>query len=145
MGCLNLGMISFHYLNKDEQKFWFLSQELRINMKRIQPYINICKSTGRVWEYWICCWPFIWKDILNFAFTSVFLRRTLEMHVQTGHHIYQSEPTHQKDLRCPFCLYQTKNKNNMIDHIVLHRGASNTQQDSVLHLLSLSVVLPWLL
>uniref|UniRef100_A0A673C8N4 C2H2-type domain-containing protein n=1 Tax=Sphaeramia orbicularis TaxID=375764 RepID=A0A673C8N4_9TELE len=34
---------------------------------------------------------------------------------------FQSGPTHQKDLRCPFCLYQSKNKNNMIDHIILHR------------------------
>ncbi|KAM6930851.1 zinc finger protein 462-like [Xenentodon cancila] len=49
------------------------------------------------------------------------LRRTLEMHMERGHHMWQSEPTHQKDLRCPFCLYQTMNKNNMIDHIVLHR------------------------
>ncbi|XP_071339742.1 zinc finger protein 462-like isoform X2 [Trachinotus anak] len=49
------------------------------------------------------------------------LRKTLEMHVERGHATCQSEPTHQKDLRCPFCLYQTKNKNNMIDHIVLHR------------------------
>ncbi|XP_017267920.1 zinc finger protein 462 [Kryptolebias marmoratus] len=48
-------------------------------------------------------------------------RKTLEMHVKMGHSTCQSEPTHQKDLRCPFCLYQTKNKNNMIDHIVLHR------------------------
>ncbi|XP_029294924.1 zinc finger protein 462-like isoform X2 [Cottoperca gobio] len=49
------------------------------------------------------------------------LRKTLEMHMKTGHSTCQSEPSHQKDLRCPFCLYQTKNKNNMIDHIVLHR------------------------
>ncbi|XP_034728534.1 zinc finger protein 462-like isoform X2 [Etheostoma cragini] len=49
------------------------------------------------------------------------LRKTLEMHMETGHSTCQSEPTQQKDLRCPFCLYQTKNKNNMIDHIVLHR------------------------
>uniref|UniRef100_A0A671UGB7 Zinc finger protein 462-like n=1 Tax=Sparus aurata TaxID=8175 RepID=A0A671UGB7_SPAAU len=48
-------------------------------------------------------------------------RKTLEMHVETGHSTCQSKPTHQRDLRCPFCLYQTKNKNNMIDHIVLHR------------------------
>uniref|UniRef100_A0A3P8SZN5 C2H2-type domain-containing protein n=1 Tax=Amphiprion percula TaxID=161767 RepID=A0A3P8SZN5_AMPPE len=48
-------------------------------------------------------------------------RKTLEMHIETGHSTGQSEPTHQKDLRCPFCLYQTSNKNNMIDHIVLHR------------------------
>ncbi|XP_073322437.1 zinc finger protein 462-like [Pagrus major] len=48
-------------------------------------------------------------------------RKTLEMHVEKGHSTCQSKPTHQRDLRCPFCLYQTKNKNNMIDHIVLHR------------------------
>ncbi|XP_045890321.1 zinc finger protein 462-like [Micropterus dolomieu] len=49
------------------------------------------------------------------------LRRSLEMHMETGHSSYQSEPTHQKDLCCPFCIYHTKNKNNMIDHIILHR------------------------
>lgn len=32
----------------------------------------------------------------------------------------------QGDLSCPFCLYQTKSKNYMIDHIVLHRGQSAT-------------------
>ncbi|XP_029999605.1 zinc finger protein 462-like isoform X2 [Sphaeramia orbicularis] len=52
-------------------------------------------------------------------FTS--LRKNLEMHMETGHSTFQSGPTHQKDLRCPFCLYQSKNKNNMIDHIILHR------------------------
>ncbi|KAM4617025.1 zinc finger protein 462-like [Polymixia lowei] len=49
------------------------------------------------------------------------LRKTMELHQETGHSNCPSEPTHQKDLRCPFCLYQTKNKNNMIDHIILHR------------------------
>nr|XP_019954807.1 PREDICTED: zinc finger protein 462-like [Paralichthys olivaceus] len=49
------------------------------------------------------------------------LRKTLEMHMEAGHSTFQSEPTHLRDLRCPLCLYQTKNKNNMIDHIVLHR------------------------
>uniref|UniRef100_A0A3Q1EIS6 RE1-silencing transcription factor-like n=2 Tax=Acanthochromis polyacanthus TaxID=80966 RepID=A0A3Q1EIS6_9TELE len=48
-------------------------------------------------------------------------RKTLELHIGTGHSTCQSEPTHQKDLRCPFCLYQTNDKNNMIDHIILHR------------------------
>ncbi|AWP07489.1 putative zinc finger protein 462-like [Scophthalmus maximus] len=63
------------------------------------------------------------KKILRCKDCSFFtaLRKTLEMHMETGHSMCQSEPTHQKDLRCPFCLYQTKNKNNMIDHIVLHR------------------------
>ncbi|KAM4745873.1 zinc finger protein 462-like isoform 1-T2 [Anableps anableps] len=49
------------------------------------------------------------------------IRKNMEMHIETGHSTCQSKPTHLKDLRCPFCLYQTKNKNNMIDHIVLHR------------------------
>ncbi|KAM9743883.1 zinc finger protein 462-like isoform 1-T2 [Menidia menidia] len=49
------------------------------------------------------------------------LQKTLEVHMKTGHSISQSGPTYEKDFGCPFCLYQTKNKNNMIDHIVLHR------------------------
>ncbi|XP_053277734.1 zinc finger protein 462 isoform X2 [Pleuronectes platessa] len=49
------------------------------------------------------------------------LRKTLELHMEAGHSTFQSEPTHMRDLRCPLCLYQTRNKNNMIDHIVLHR------------------------
>lgn len=49
------------------------------------------------------------------------LKKNMEMHIETGHSTCQSKPTYLKDLRCPFCLYQTKNKNNMIDHIVLHR------------------------
>uniref|UniRef100_A0A8C2WE48 C2H2-type domain-containing protein n=1 Tax=Cyclopterus lumpus TaxID=8103 RepID=A0A8C2WE48_CYCLU len=48
-------------------------------------------------------------------------RKTLERHMKAGHSTRQSEPTREKDLRCPFCLYQTKSRNNMIDHIVLHR------------------------
>ncbi|CAN9512898.1 unnamed protein product [Ophioblennius macclurei] len=48
-------------------------------------------------------------------------RKVLEAHVAMSHSTCQSVPTHQKDLCCPFCLYQTKNKNNMIDHIDLHR------------------------
>uniref|UniRef100_A0AAV2MQU0 C2H2-type domain-containing protein n=1 Tax=Knipowitschia caucasica TaxID=637954 RepID=A0AAV2MQU0_KNICA len=48
-------------------------------------------------------------------------KRNLDLHEQMGHSTLQSEPTHQKNLCCPFCLYQSKNKNNMIDHIILHR------------------------
>ncbi|CAJ1069194.1 zinc finger protein 462-like isoform X2 [Xyrichtys novacula] len=48
-------------------------------------------------------------------------RKRLEMHMEMGHFSHHSEPTHQKHLSCPFCLYQTKNKNSMIDHIILHR------------------------
>uniref|UniRef100_A0A1A7YFS5 C2H2-type domain-containing protein n=2 Tax=Iconisemion striatum TaxID=60296 RepID=A0A1A7YFS5_9TELE len=49
------------------------------------------------------------------------LRKTLELHSQMGHSTYESKPTHHQIIRCPFCLYHTKNKNIMIDHIVLHR------------------------
>ncbi|CAM9143122.1 unnamed protein product [Lampetra planeri] len=49
------------------------------------------------------------------------IRKSLDMHMETGHSTSQSEPPDQRDLRCPFCLYQTKNKNSMIDHIILHR------------------------
>ncbi|XP_063770207.1 zinc finger protein 462 isoform X1 [Pseudophryne corroboree] len=41
------------------------------------------------------------------------------MHVEAGHSTTPKEGP--KDLRCPFCLYHTKYKHNMIDHIVLHR------------------------
>lgn len=71
------------------------------------------------------------KVVSKHLFLLRFIRKTLEMHMETCHSTCQSEPTHQKDLRCPFCLYQTKNKNNMIDHIVLHRGRLDAQQDPV--------------
>ncbi|XP_074850728.1 zinc finger protein 462 isoform X3 [Carettochelys insculpta] len=41
------------------------------------------------------------------------------MHVDAGHSVVPEEGP--KDLRCPLCLYHTKYKRNMIDHIVLHR------------------------
>ncbi|KAM3938343.1 zinc finger protein 462 isoform 3-T4 [Leptodactylus fuscus] len=41
------------------------------------------------------------------------------MHVEAGHSTLPEEGP--KDLRCPLCLYHTKYKHNMIDHIVLHR------------------------
>ncbi|XP_064901112.1 zinc finger protein 462-like isoform X2 [Columba livia] len=41
------------------------------------------------------------------------------MHVEAGHSSVPEEGP--KDLRCPLCLYHTKYKCNMIDHIVLHR------------------------
>ncbi|XP_073492237.1 zinc finger protein 462 isoform X1 [Aquarana catesbeiana] len=41
------------------------------------------------------------------------------MHVDAGHSSVPQEGP--KDLRCPLCLYHTKYKHNMIDHIVLHR------------------------
>ncbi|XP_029460754.1 zinc finger protein 462 isoform X2 [Rhinatrema bivittatum] len=48
------------------------------------------------------------------CFKSVFT-----MHVEAGHSVIPVEGP--KDLRCPLCLYHTKYKHNMIDHIVLHR------------------------
>ncbi|XP_075682280.1 zinc finger protein 462 isoform X2 [Rhinoderma darwinii] len=41
------------------------------------------------------------------------------MHVEAGHSAIPEEGP--KELRCPLCLYHTKYKHNMIDHIVLHR------------------------
>ncbi|XP_075594947.1 zinc finger protein 462-like isoform X3 [Balearica regulorum gibbericeps] len=41
------------------------------------------------------------------------------MHVEAGHSAVPEEGP--KDLRCPLCLYHTKYKHNMIDHIVLHK------------------------
>lgn len=55
------------------------------------------------------------------------LRSAFTMHVEAGHSAVPEEGP--KDLRCPLCLYHTKYKRNMIDHIVLHRG--NLQTDSV--------------
>lgn len=47
-------------------------------------------------------------------------RSAFTMHVEAGHSAVPEEGP--KDLRCPLCLYHTKYKRNMIDHIVLHRG-----------------------
>lgn len=33
-----------------------------------------------------------------------------------------SKPNHVEDIHCPFCLYQTENKNKLIHHIISHRG-----------------------
>lgn len=50
-------------------------------------------------------------------------KNKLSMHAEAGHNGNNNnvpeEPA--KDLRCPLCLYHTKNKSNMVDHIVLHR------------------------
>lgn len=50
-------------------------------------------------------------------------KNKLTMHAEAGHNSNNNsvpeEPT--KDLRCPLCLYHTKNKSNMVDHIILHR------------------------
>ncbi|KAG9354149.1 hypothetical protein JZ751_012273 [Albula glossodonta] len=46
-------------------------------------------------------------------------KSTFTMHVEAGHVSTPEEGP--KDLRCPLCLYHTKYKSNMIDHIVLHR------------------------
>ncbi|XP_041720548.2 zinc finger protein 462 isoform X2 [Coregonus clupeaformis] len=46
-------------------------------------------------------------------------RKKLDIHIETAHASSATEAP--KDLRCPLCLYHTKNKNCMIDHIILHR------------------------
>ncbi|XP_062905183.1 zinc finger protein 462 isoform X1 [Mobula hypostoma] len=46
-------------------------------------------------------------------------RSTFSMHVEGSHTAPLVEGP--KDLRCPLCLYHTKYKSSMIDHIVLHR------------------------
>lgn len=42
--------------------------------------------------------------------------------LETCHSVCLSKPKRVEDFRCPFCLYQTENKNNLIDHIISHRG-----------------------
>ncbi|XP_077376795.1 zinc finger protein 462-like isoform X2 [Festucalex cinctus] len=49
------------------------------------------------------------------------LKRAMRVHMDTGHSTFQKEAPPQDGFRCPFCLYQTNNKNNMIDHVLLHR------------------------
>ncbi|XP_035292376.1 zinc finger protein 462-like isoform X2 [Anguilla anguilla] len=46
-------------------------------------------------------------------------RPAFSLHVGAGHPSVPEE--NPKDLRCPLCLYHTKYKGSMIDHIVLHR------------------------
>ncbi|KAM8872246.1 zinc finger protein 462 [Synchiropus picturatus] len=47
-------------------------------------------------------------------------RNTFTAHVKAGHKNETTEEPAQ-DLRCPLCLYHTKQKSNMVDHIILHR------------------------
>ncbi|XP_077418405.1 uncharacterized protein LOC144049384 isoform X2 [Vanacampus margaritifer] len=49
------------------------------------------------------------------------LKRAMRVHMDTGHSALLKEAAPQDGFRCPFCLYQTNNKNNMIDHVLLHR------------------------
>lgn len=58
---------------------------------------------------------------LTFILSLNRCRNTFSIHVEAGHNSSEPEDI-PKDLRCPLCLYHTKNKSNMIDHIVLHRG-----------------------
>lgn len=66
---------------------------------------------------------FINKHYIHFlnSFMFLHLRNTFTMHVEAGHN-HSAPDEILKDLRCPLCLYHTKHKSNMIDHIVLHRG-----------------------
>lgn len=66
------------------------------------------------------------------AFESLSLNRhrnSFSMHVEAGHNSSEPEDI-PRDLRCPLCLYHTKNKSNMIDHIVLHRGTPRTRTET---------------
>lgn len=60
--------------------------------------------------------------------SSVSFRKSMKKHRDMGHDFSRLLPATAllEDLSCPFCLYRTKNKNYMIDHIVLHRGQSAT-------------------
>lgn len=51
----------------------------------------------------------------------MFFRDNFSLHVEAGHNNSGSGDL-PKELHCPLCLYHTKHKSNMIDHIVLHRG-----------------------
>uniref|UniRef100_A0AAY5EFX7 Zinc finger protein 462 n=1 Tax=Electrophorus electricus TaxID=8005 RepID=A0AAY5EFX7_ELEEL len=46
-------------------------------------------------------------------------KSSFTMHVEAGHTGPPEEGP--KDLHCPFCLYHTKHKSHMIDHVLLHR------------------------
>ncbi|XP_037120872.1 zinc finger protein 462 isoform X2 [Syngnathus acus] len=52
-------------------------------------------------------------------------KNTFTLHVEAGHNSSSNnnnaQEDVQKDLRCPLCLYHTKYKSSMIDHIVLHK------------------------
>ncbi|TRY65196.1 hypothetical protein DNTS_009425 [Danionella cerebrum] len=50
----------------------------------------------------------------------VCVRSRFTLHVEAGHAGAAEEP--QRDLRCPFCHYQSKHKNSLIDHVLQHRG-----------------------
>nr|XP_015798317.2 zinc finger protein 462 isoform X1 [Nothobranchius furzeri]XP_054600389.1 zinc finger protein 462 isoform X1 [Nothobranchius furzeri] len=51
-------------------------------------------------------------------------KNNFTMHVDAGHNNNLPEEI-SKELRCPLCLYHTKHKSNMIDHIILHKGGSS--------------------
>lgn len=65
---------------------------------------------------------------VNACVSSVSFRKSMKKHRDMGHDSSRLLPVTAllEDLSCPFCLYRTKNKNYMIDHIVLHRGQSAT-------------------
>lgn len=48
----------------------------------------------------------------------------MRVHVDTEHCGPRKEAPPPEGLRCPFCLYQSNDKNRMIDHVLLHRGTS---------------------
>lgn len=82
---------------------------------------------GSSMHYWVMVFSHVeagWRWPLHVVNCLVFvsLRSAFTMHVEAGHTATPEEGP--KDLHCPLCLYHTKYKSNMIDHIVLHRGKS---------------------
>ncbi|XP_051923028.1 zinc finger protein 462-like [Hippocampus zosterae] len=49
------------------------------------------------------------------------LKRAMRVHADTDHGGSRKEAPPPEGLRCPFCLYQSHDKNRMIDHVLLHR------------------------
>uniref|UniRef100_A0A3Q2XNG1 C2H2-type domain-containing protein n=2 Tax=Hippocampus comes TaxID=109280 RepID=A0A3Q2XNG1_HIPCM len=49
------------------------------------------------------------------------LKKAMRVHVDADHRGFRNEAPPPEGLRCPFCLYQSHDKNRMIDHVLLHR------------------------
>lgn len=84
---------------------------------RLRDICTILHNTSltELWHFIVHC-----TTLLTAPISLLFHRSAFTMHVEAGHSAVPEEGP--KDLRCPLCLYHTKYKRNMIDHIVLHRG-----------------------
>lgn len=70
---------------------------------------------------------------------NAYIRKKLDMHIETAHASSATEAP--KDLRCPLCLYHTKNKNCMIDHILLHRGRYFCGINTINYIMTIQIML----